>query len=162
SLIAQKAGWGMGGKYLFSPLVAMVTVLLGSLEGHHSKTDSSKNIFLQYLTMLGGDALNAFTIHTVTQAVRSISLSVFTLINYEGASQQPGSGDDTRPNNWDMAGPLISLTNTGIGMLLFKLVRREDHGLPIGGNPTPFLLWFFLGAPIGAFVGGFCGTLVGW
>lgn len=162
SLIAQKAGMGMGGKYLFSPLVAMLTVILGSLEGHHSRTNSSKNVFLQYLTMLGGDALNAFTIHTVTQAVRSLSLSVFTLINYEGLGQKPENGPDPRPNNWDMAGPVIGLINTLVGMAVFKLVRREDHGLPIGGNPTPFLLWFFLGAPIGAFIGGFCGTLIGW
>jgi murein DD-endopeptidase MepM/ murein hydrolase activator NlpD len=162
SLIAQKAGWGMGGKYLFSPLLAMLTVILGALEGHHSKTNSSKNVFLQYLTMLGGDALNAFTIHTVTQAVRGLSLSLFTLVNYEGPAQKPEHGPDPRPSNWDMAGPVIGLVNTLIGMLVFKLVRREDHGLPIGGNATPFLLWFFLGAPFGAFVGGFCGTLIGW
>jgi hypothetical protein len=160
SVIAQKAGWGMGGKYPFSPLVSMLTVIFGSLEGVHTKTNAG-NGFLQWLTLLGGDALNAFTIHTITQAVRSVSLSIFTLVNYDGVGVQP-SGTDTRPKNWDMAGPLVGLVNTGLGMLFFKLIRREDYGLPIGGNPTPFLLWFFVGAPLMAFVGTFSGVLVSW
>lgn len=161
SLIAQKAGWGVAGKYPFSPLVAMLSVVLGSLEGLHTKTNA-KNSFLQWLTLLGGDAISAFTIHAVTQGVHNIFLSVFTLANYEGAGQKPENGPDPRPNNWDMAGPVIGFINTLIGILVFKLVRREDHGLPIGGNPTPFLLWYFIGAPVGAFVGAFSGTLIGW
>lgn len=160
SLIARKADWGMGGKYVFSPLVSMLSVILGSLEGVHTRTNAG-NGFLQWLTLLGGDALNAFTIHTVTQAVRNISLAIFTLVNYDGAGQEP-DGTDTRPRNWDVAGSLIGLVNTLVGVLFFKLIRREDHGLPIGGNPTPFLLWFFVGAPVAGFVGAFSGVLVGW
>lgn len=161
SVIAQKAGWGMGGKYVFSPLVSMLTVIFGSLEGVHTKTNA-KNGFLQWLTLLGADAINAFTIHTVTQAVRSVSLTVFTLINYDGAAQEPATGPDTRPKNWDMAGSLTGLVNTLMGMLFFKLIRREDYGLPIGGNAKPFVLWYLVGAPIAAFVGTFSGVLVGW
>ncbi len=161
SLIAQKAGWGMGGKYVFSPLVAMLSVILGSLEGVHTKTGAG-NGFLQWLTLLGGDALNAFTIHAVTQGLRDLSLSVFTLIDYEGPGQKPENGPDLRPRNWDMAGPLVGFVNTLLGMLFIKLIRREDHGLPIGGNPKPFLLWMFIGAPVMGFVGSFSGVLVGW
>ncbi|MFO1271639.1 MAG: hypothetical protein U1F50_08190 [Rubrivivax sp.] len=160
SLIAQKAGWGMGGKYPFSPLVSMLMVIFGSLEGVHTKAPFG-NCFLQWLTLLGADALNAFTIHTVTQAVRSVSLSLFTLINYQGPGSAP-SGTDTRPKNWDMAGPVFGLVNTLVGMLFFKIIPREHYGLPIGGNPTPFLLWYFVGFPIANFVGTMAGVATGW
>ena len=160
SLIAQKAGWGMGGKYVFSPLVSMLMVIFGSLEGVHTKAPFG-NCFLQWLTLIGADALNSFTVHTVTQAVRSVSLALFTLINYDGPGSAP-AGTDTRPKNWDMAGPIISLVNTLIGMLFFKIIPREHYGLPIGGNPAPFLLWYFVGFPIANFVGTMAGVLTGW
>lgn len=161
SVLAREAGWNMGGKYLLSPLVAMLAVVGFSIPGVHTKTTAG-NGFLQWLTLLGGDAINAFTVHTVTQAVRNLSLSLFTLINYDGPGSAPGSGPDTRPANWDMGGPIIGLVNTLFGMLFFKLIPREDHGLPIGGNPKNFLLWMFIGAPIAGFVGAFSGTLVAW
>lgn len=160
SLIAQKAGWDLGGKYLFSPLVSMLGVIAASFDGVHTKVNAS-NFCRLWLTLLGGDALSAFTVHTVTQAVRNLTLSAFTLINYDGPGSPP-SGADTRPRNWDSAGPVIGGVNTLVGMLFFKLIRREDHGLPIGGNATPFLLWMFVGAPVAGFVGGFGGALVGW
>jgi len=160
SLLAQKAGWGMGGKYLYSPLMAMLTVIAGSFEGVHSKTNAG-NIFLQWLTLIGGDALGAFKIHAVTQGVRGFSLSLFTLINQEGASVEP-DGDDTRPANWSAAGPIIGAVNMLCGMAFIGLIRREDHGLPIGGNWTRLLLLQILASPVAGFVGGYCGALVGW
>jgi len=168
SLIAQKAGWGMGAKYPFSPLVPILTVLLGSLEGKHSKTNGT-NCFLQWLTLLGGDAINAFTISVVTNALRSISLSVFTLINYTGPDNRdrPDSWtyeNETRPKNWDMSGPLTSLVNTLLGMLFFKLISREDYGLPVatGSDAKPFVLWWIFGGVLFNFVGTFCGQLISW
>lgn len=161
STVAREAGWNMGGKYLLQPLVSMLSVVGFSIPGVHTKTTAG-NGFLQWLTLLGGDAINAFTITTVTQAVRSLSLSAFTLINYEGPGQAPESGPDTRPSNWDMGGPVIGLVNTLFGMLFFKIIPREDHGLPIGGSPKNFLLWMFIGAPVAGFVGAFTGTLVAW
>lgn len=160
SRIARDADWGMGGKFVFYPTVAMLMVVLGSLEGIHTKTNAG-NGFLQWLTLIGGDALSAFKIHVITQAVRSVSLSLFTLINYQGPGTAPAGGD-TRPSNWDMAGPWIGLVNTLLGMAFFKIMRREDYGLPIGGNATPFVLWFLIGAPLMAFVGTFTGVLTGW
>ena len=161
SAIAQAAGWGMGGKYVFAPLPTLLANFLGSFEGVHTKTNAG-NGFLQWLTLVGGDALNTFTIHTVTQAVRSLSLSVFTLINYDGPGTATGD-KDTRPLNWDAAGPVIGLVNTGIGMIFYKfIIPRHDHGLPIGGNATPFLLWYFVGATVTAITGSLLGTLTGW
>jgi hypothetical protein len=162
SRIAQKADWGVGGKFVFSPSVSMLMVLLGSLEGIHTKTNAG-NGFLQWLTLLGGDALSAFKIHVITQAARSISLSVFTMINYEGPLRAPGEGDaDTRPRNWDMSGPWVGLVNTLLGMAFIKIMRREDHGLPIGGNTGPFFLWFLIGAPTMAFLGTLTGVISSW
>lgn len=161
SAIAQAAGWGMGGKYVFAPLPTLLANFGGSFEGVHTQTGAG-NGFLQWLTLLGGDALNSFTIHTVTQAVRSLSLSVFTLINYDGPATATGD-TDTRPRNWDAAGPVIGLVNTGIGMIFYKfIIPRHDHGLPIGGNATPFLLWYFVGATVTAITGSLLGTFTGW
>lgn len=168
SLIAQKAGWGMGAKYVFSPLVPILSVVLGSLEGKHSKTNGT-NCFLQWLTLLGGDALDAFTISVITNAVRSVSLSAFTLINYTGPDNRDRPDDwtydnETRPKNWDMSGPVTGLINTLLGMLFFKLVSREDYGLPVaaGSDAKPFVLWWIFGGILFNFVGTFSGQLISW
>jgi len=168
SLIAQKAGWGMGAKYPFSPLVPILTVLLGSLEGKHSKTNGT-NCFLQWLTLLGGDAINAFTISVVTNALRSVSLSAFTLLNYTGPNNRdrPDSWtyeNETRPKNWDLSGPVTSFINTVLGMLFFKLISREDYGLPVAASSDakPFVLWWIFGGTLFNFVGTFSGQLISW
>ncbi|MEO6407475.1 MAG: hypothetical protein ABIO45_01810 [Burkholderiaceae bacterium] len=161
SLIAWKAGTGVGLKFVFSPLLVMIGVALGSLEGKHSKTNGT-NIFLQYLTMLGGDALSSVKADLVVRTLRELSLSVFTLINNDGPRDAPQDGPDLRPANREMSDPVVSVVNTLLGMLFIKLIRREDHGLPIGGDATRFVLWWVVGAPLMGFVGAFSGVLVAW
>lgn len=159
SLIAWKAGTGVGLKFVFSPLLVMIGVALGALEGKQSKAGST---FAQYATLLGGDALSAFKIHAIVQALRSLSLSVFTLINNDGPRDAPATGADLRPANRELCGPVVSVVNALLGMLFIKLIRREDHGLPIGGDATRFVLWWLLGGPLMAFVGAFSGLMVAW
>jgi hypothetical protein len=161
SLIAWKAGTGVGLKFVFSPLLVMIGVALGALEGKHSKTNGD-NIFLQYLTLLGGDALAAVKADVVVRLVHEFFLSLFTLINNDGPRDAPQSGPDLRPANREMSGPVVSVVNALLGMLFIKLIRREDHGLPIGGDATRFVLWWVVGAPLMGFVGTFSGVLVGW
>ncbi len=162
SLIAWKAGTGVGLKFVFSPLLVMIGTALGGLEGKHSKTNGD-NIFLQYLTLLGGDALGAVKNDVVVTLVHDFFLSLFTLINNDGPRDAPADGStDLRPCNRDMSGPVVSLVNALLGMLFIKMVRREDHGLPPAGSLTRFVLWCVVGAPLMAFVGTFSGVLVGW
>ena len=161
SLIAWKAGTGVGLKFVFSPLLVMIGVLLGALEGKHSKTNGD-NIFLQYLTMLGGDALSAVKADIVVRTVHEFFLSLFTLINNDGPFDPPQSGADLRPANREMSGPIVSVVNALLGMLFVKLIPREDHGLPIGGSGTRFALWWIVAGPMMGFVGAFSGVLVGW
>ena len=161
SLIAWKAGTGVGLKFVFSPLLVMIGVALGALEGKHSKTNGG-NIFLQYLTMLGGDTLSAVKADLVVRTVRELSLSVFTLINNDGPRDAPQGAPDMRPTNREMSAPVVSVVNALLGMLFIKMIRREDHGLPIGGDGTRFALWWIVGAPLMGYVGAFSGVLVGW
>ena len=66
SLIVRALGWGVGSSWLFSSLLPMLTVLGGSFEGLHTQT-TAKLGFLQWLTLIGGDALSAYTISSANR-----------------------------------------------------------------------------------------------
>jgi hypothetical protein len=165
SQIAQSAGWGVGSTWLFSTLVPLLAVLGGSFEGIHTKT-TTKLSFLQWLTLIGGDALSAFTINALPNAVRDFSLSLFTLINQTGPGGAP-AGEDTRPKNWDMADPVIGLVNLGAGMIFQALIPRDDYGLPFDSDGDPsfgpmYFPWWLLAAPLVNAFGNMFGTFVAW
>lgn len=166
SLISRSLGWGVGSTWLFSTLVPLLTVLAGSFEGVHTKTTAGLG-FLQWLTLIGGDALSAFKIAGITNGVRDFSLSLFTLINQTGADAPPPLGDDLRPRNWDMADPTIGLVNLLIGMAFHALIPRDDYGLPFDNNGGAsfgpmYFPWMLLAAPLVNAFGNLLGTLVAW
>ncbi len=71
----RSLGWGVGSSWLFSSLLPMLTVLGGSFEGVHTE-DHRRVGFLQWLTLIGGDALSAYTISGATQGVNDFFLSL--------------------------------------------------------------------------------------
>jgi hypothetical protein len=166
SQISKAAGWGVGSTWLFSTLVPLLMVFGGSFEGLHTKT-TAKLGFLQWLTLIGGDALSAFTINAVPGGVRDFSISLFTLINQTGSGTPPAVGEDTRPKNWDMADPVIGLVNLLIGMGFHALIPRDDYGLPFDNNGGAsfgkmYFPWWLLAAPLVNAFGNMLGTFVAW
>jgi hypothetical protein len=165
SLISKAAGWGVGSTWLFSALVPMLIIVGGSFEGVHTKTTTGLG-FLQWLTLIGGDAISAFTINAVPNGVRDFSIALFTLINQTGAGTPP-SGEDNRPKNWDMADPVIGLVNLLIGMGFQALIPKDDYGLPFDSNGSPsfgpmYFPWWLLAAPLVNAFGNMLGTFVAW
>ncbi len=166
SEISRSLGWGVGSTWLFSALAPMLMVFGGSFEGVHTRTTAGLG-FLQWLTLIGGDALSAYKIAAITHGVRDISLSLFTLINQTGAGTPPALGDDLRPKNWDMGGPIIGLVNLLIGLAFQAMIPRDDYGLPFDNNgalsASPlFFPWLFPAAPLANAFGNMLGTFVAW
>ena len=160
SYLTASAGLGLGSQWMYV-LVPMLSVVLGSLEGIHTKTNGT-NKFLQWITLLGGDALNAYTFAAVPDTVHNAILSALTLINYDGPSSPP-NGPDLRPKNREYFTTFVSLWVTAANILLVKLIPRKDYGLPapiVPGNVT-FYAWWLLSIGTGV-VGGVLGTLTGW
>ena len=165
SLIVRSLGWGVGSSWLFSSLLPMLTVLGGSFEGVHTKTTAGLG-FLQWLTLIGGDALSAYTISGATQGVNDFFLSLFTLINQTGPDGPPPVGDDLRPANWQRADPVIGLVNLAIGFGFRALIPRDDYGLPFKNGSASFgplyFPWMLLGAPLINAFGNMLGTFIAW
>ena len=167
SLIVRSLGWGVGSSWLFSSLLPMLTVLGGSFEGVHTKTTAGLG-FLQWLTLIGGDALSAYTISGATQGVNDFFLSLFTLINQTGgAAGPPPVGEDLRPANWQRADPVIGLVNLAIGFGFRALIPRDDYGLPFDNNGGAsfgplYFPWMLLGAPLINAFGNMLGTFIAW
>ena len=118
SLIAKNAGWGVGWWHWSMLWIPWLSVILGSLEGKHTQTNGG-NQFLQWLTLLGGDALNAFTLHTYASGAHDVMLSLWTLMNQSGPAGAP-DGEDTRPRNREYGDPIIGLAVAGANTLLMK------------------------------------------
>ncbi len=159
SFLNNRAGWDVGSQWMYI-LVPWLSVILGSLEGKHTETNGA-NKFAQWATLLGGDALNAFTIDAVASGAHNIMLSLWTLMNYQGPAGRSGD-DDTRPLNREYGGPLIGLSVTLAGMLLMKLLPREDYAHPFFSGNNKFYLHWLLYAPLMGAAGGLLGTLVTW
>jgi len=159
SFLTNRAGWDVGSQWMYT-LIPGLSIILGSLEGKHTATNET-NKFLQWLTLLGGDALNAFTIDAVASGAHSSMLSLWTLMNYSGPAGKSGS-EDTRPRNREYGGPLIGLTVTGAGWLLMKAIPREDYAHPFFSGNNKFYLNWLLYAPLMGAAGGLLGTLITW
>ena len=82
-------------------------------------------------------------------------------MNYQGPAGKSGD-TDTRPRNREYGGPLIGLTVTGAGWLLFKLLSREDYAHPFFPGNKKFYLNWLLYAPLMGAAGGLLGTLITW
>lgn len=166
SLIVRSLGWGVGSSWLFSSLLPMLTVLGGSFEGVHTKTTAGLG-FLQWLTLIGGDALSAYTISGATQGVNDFFLSLFTLINQTGDGGPPAVGEDLHPANWQRADPVIGLINLAIGFGFRALIPRDDYGLPFDNDGAAafgplYFPWMLLGAPLINAFGNMLGTFIAW
>lgn len=166
SLIAQAAGKNLGFTWLFTTLIPTVIFVACSVEGRHTET-TAKLGFLQWLTLIGGDAISAYTVSAATGGVRDFFLSLFTLINYSGPDAPPPLGDDTRPKNWDMADPVISAVTLGLGMVFQALIPRDDYGLSFDNNGAAsfgaiYFPWWLLAAPLVGAFNNLIGTLVSW
>ena len=159
AVLNKAAGWGVGSEWLYV-WVPWLMVILGSLEGKHTETNGG-NQFLQWVTLLGGDALSAFNIHTLIGGGHSIALSLWTLMNQTGPAGAP-AGTDTRPDNREHGGPIIGLSTALANMLLTKLIPREDYAHPFFGNNPRFYLYWLLCAPLMGVGGAAVGTLVTW
>jgi hypothetical protein len=162
SFIAKKAGAGVGASQGLFNLLPILMVLAGSFEGMHSKTTGT-NKFLQWLTLLGGDALNAYSNHAIVSTVHDALISFWTLINQTGPAGPP-DGEETRPRNREYGKPLIGLVGTGANALMMKyIIPREDYAHPFEGqNVKNFLIWWLAGSTLAGVAGGLVGTLVVW
>jgi hypothetical protein len=166
SKIAQAAGKNLGFTWLFTTLIPVVVFVACSFEGVHTKTTNWLG-FLQWLTLIGGDAISAYTVSAATGGIRDFFLSLFTLINYSGPDVPPPLGDDTRPKNWDMADPVIGAVTLGLGMAFQALIPRDDYGLPFDNNGSAsfgamYFPWMLLGAPLAGAFNNLIGTLAAW
>ncbi len=156
---AARAGLGTQWAYVLVPL-AMVT--LGSLEGLHTKT-TSDNAFLQWITLLGGDALSAYQYSSFPETVHDTILSLFTLINYRGPVNKPDGSVDTRPQNRNYFTPLVNLAVGGFNLLLIKYaVPRDQYAHHFHKDNTMFYAWWLAGGIGMGILGGIAGTLAGW
>lgn len=161
SLIAKNAGWGVGWWHWSMLWIPWLSVILGSLEGKHTQTNGG-NQFLQWLTLLGGDALNAFTLHTYASGAHDVMLSLWTLMNQSGPAGAP-DGEDTRPRNREYGDPIIGLAVAGANTLLMKyIIPREDYAHPFQPGNSKIWLWWLVGAPLAGVTGGLVGTLAVW
>lgn len=159
SAINKGLGWGVGSQWLWVWLPWLM-VILGSLEGKHTETNAG-NQFLGWVTLLGGDALSAFNIHTFIGGGHSIALSLWTLMNQAGPAGATGD-PDTRPDNREHGGPIIGLHTALAVMLLTKLIPREDYAYPFHGDNPKFYLYWLLCAPLMGLGGAAVGTLNTW
>ena len=160
SFLNNRARWGVGSEWLYV-WVAWLSVILGSLEGKHSKTTGG-NSFKFWVTLLGGDAINALTIYGIAGYAYEIPVSLFTLINQTGPAGA-GSGTDTRPRNREQGTPFISLAVTGANWLFNKyIVPRNDYTYPFNGDNPRFWLYLLVGAPLAGVTGATGGTLLVW
>lgn len=157
--INKGLGWGVGSEWLWVWL-PWLAVILGSLEGKHTETNGA-NQFLGWVTLLGGDALSAFNIHTFVGGAQSIALSLWTLMNQTGPAG-PSGDPDTRPDNREHGGPVIGLCTALAVMLLTKLIPREDYAHPFHADNPKFYLYWLLCAPLMGVGGAAVGTLLTW
>ena len=158
ALLTNLSGWGVGSEYLYI-WVPWLIVLLGGLEGKHTETNGV-NIFAQYATLLGGDALSAYNIHSLISGAHGLLLSLWTLLNQTGPAGATGD-PDTRPDNREHGGPVVSLGAVLANMLMIKLVPREDYAHPFHPDNPAFYGYWFLGAGMGI-AGATLGTLATW
>ncbi len=171
SFVARKAGAGVGGYQSLFNSFPILAVLGGSFEGIHSKTALAKNEFLQWLTLIGGDALSAYSISSITSTIQDAMLSFWTLINQTGPAAAP-DGEDTRPNNREHGAAIIGLASTGANLLLMKvIIPREDYSHPFQGDSDAntadgtwrtFLPWWMVGGTLAGVTGGIVGTFAVW
>ncbi len=158
SLLTNRARAGIGTEWLYV-LVPLLSVLVGSIEGRHTKANSENRRHL-WATLLAGDVLSAFTIHSVPTTVHEALLSFLTLINQQGPAGAP-DGEDTRPRTREQGDPLVGLMTTGANYLMMKCVLpRENYAYPF--KDSKFCLWWLLGGSMAGLSGGLVGTLLVW
>jgi len=158
SLVANKAGWPVFGGWLFAWVPAL-SVLLGSIEGRHSKTNAGNQI-AYWLTLLASDTFSALKVSIGANLARDLLLEIVTLINYDGPGGPP-DGADTRPRNFEYSDSMISAWGLLTDWLFMRhIMPRDDHSLPF--KHGKFFLWWLLGAPLSGVTAAILGTLTGW
>lgn len=153
---AAKLGLGSQWMYVFYPLLS---VTLGSLEGIHTKTNGT-NKFLQWITLLGGDALSTYQYAGLPNTVHEVILSLLTLLNNDGPAEKP-EGTDTRPQNRTFYSPFTGLFIGLSNMIMIKLVPRQQYAHPFHPDNKMFYAWWAVSLGMGI-TGGMLGTFTGW
>jgi hypothetical protein len=137
----------------------LLMTMLCALEGRHTKADASK--FVYYVTLLGEDAVEAITYDAVFHTIRDIFLSLFTLLNYDGATYPPDSGPDERPLNRNHLDVWVSLASLGTSKLLTLMIPRENYKYPFAEDNDAMYAWWFAGGTIAGALAGFLGAGIG-
>lgn len=158
SLLTAGSGLGLGSQWMYV-LYPLLSVTLGSLEGIHTKTNGT-NKFLQWITLLGGDALSAYNYASLPNTVNELILCMFTLLNYDGPGSPP-DGADLRPKNRTYFTPFVSLFVGIANMVMIKLVPRKDYAHHFHPENRMFYAWWALSIGMGI-TGGVLGTFTGW
>ncbi len=158
SLLTAASKLGLGSQWMYV-LIPLSMVTLGSLEGIHTETNGT-NKFLQWITLLGGDALSAYNYAGLPNTVNELILCFFTLLNYDGPSSPP-DGTDLRPKNRTYFTPFVSLCVGLSNMVMLKLVPRKDYAHPFHPDNNMFYAWWAVSVGMGI-TGGMLGTFLGW
>lgn len=162
SWLRDKFGWGVGQKVWLDIIGNWFPVIFGSIEGRHSQTHAGAQ-FLYWITLLGDDALDAFTFHIVPTMVHEGFLSIFTLINYDGPTTAPFN-DEGRPLNREYVYPIVNgCVLLGNWILVKCVVPREDYSYPFQpDNVGTYMKWLFGVAPFFGMAAGIVGEFIGW
>lgn len=158
SFLTAASGLGLGSQWMYV-LYPLASVTLGSLEGIHTKTNGT-NKFLQWITLLGGDALSANNHAGLPNMVNELILCMFTLLNYDGPSSPP-DGPDLRPKNRTYFTPFVTLFVGVANIVMLKLVPRKDYAHPFHPDNKMFYAWWAVSIGMGI-TGGILGTFTGW
>jgi murein DD-endopeptidase MepM/ murein hydrolase activator NlpD len=145
-------------RWVWNSFPGMMTAL-AALENRHTKADERK--FLYYLTLLGEDALEAITYDAIFNTIRDVFLSLFTLINYDGAAYPSDGGDDDRPLNRKHLEVWVSLSSLGMSKLLTLLMGRDVYNYPFAKDNDAMYAWWFAGSAIAGALAGFLGAGIG-
>jgi hypothetical protein len=157
----QKADFGFWGSVL-AATPGFVGFFPWTFQGFHTDADAWQ-AFKYWILLVIGDGANVMAAGAVPAMIRDLSLSILTVINFEGPGLAP-AGVDNRPDNRSEVGGIVALFDFLGSMLLISLVfDRKDYGLLGGGTVAKlFLAYMLLGGLFFGLIGGLLGVLVAW
>lgn len=163
SWIRDKMGLGIAHKMWISMLFTWAPVLAGSAEGHHDDAHGCSK-FLYWITLLGDDALEAFSFHIVPTLIHEGFLSIFTLINYQGPTTAPAGAERDRPANLEYGYPIANGCLLLSNWILVKcLYKREDYSYPFEpDNVGTYQMWQWAIAPMFGMASGLISGFIAW
>ncbi len=145
--------WALG-----APL-ALTTA--GSAQGAHTEA-SFVNRLAFWLTVYLGDILNYAGPVTTTNALRDLTLSFMTALNFRGPQDGPSTVPAHSAMNYKELDGIVSAVAIGFTYWLASEVKREEYVHPFYPDDVPgrvWALWLAGGVGMGLFAG-FVGTLI--